>query len=204
RAPATPAVSGIELNFRRDATIYDGRFANNGWLQEAPTPMTKLTWDNAALTAPATAESLGVSNGDILEVRHEGRQLRVPAWISRGHARDTVTIPVGYGRSRAGRVGNGTGFNAFALRGSTAPSFGPAEVTVTGDEYELTSTQDHWALEGRNVVRSAHLEEFRANPAFAHEMEHMSLDKGITLMPQHEYTGYAWGMAIDMNARAGR
>jgi MoCo/4Fe-4S cofactor protein with predicted Tat translocation signal len=203
RAPATPAVSGIELNFRRDATVYDGRFANNGWLQETPKPMTKLTWDNAALLAPATAESLGVESGDILEVRHEGRLLRLPAWISPGHAPDSLTIPVGYGRTRAGRVGNGTGFNAFVLRGSTAPSFGPADVRATGDDYKLVSTQDHWTLEGRNVVRSAHLEEFKANPAFAHAMEHITIDKGITLLPERELTGYAWGMAIDMNACTG-
>jgi molybdopterin-containing oxidoreductase family iron-sulfur binding subunit len=197
------AVSGIELNFRRDATTYDGRFANNGWLQETPKPTTKLTWDNAALVAPATAEALGVENGDLLEVRHEGRLLRVPAWIQPGHAPDAISLSVGYGRTRAGRVGNGTGFNAYALRVSTAPWFGAAEVRASGDHYPLVSTQDHWTLEGRNVVRSAHLEAFRTNPAFAHEMEHLTLDRAVTLMPHHEYTGYAWGMAIDMNACTG-
>jgi len=203
RATAATAVSGLEVNFRRDPTVYDGRFANNGWLQEMPKPMTKLTWDNAALLAPSTAESLGVENGEILEVRHEGRLLRVPAWISPGHAADALTITVGYGRTRAGRVGNGAGFNAFALRGSTSPWYGSAEAAATGDEYELVSTQDHWVLEGRNVVRSAHLEEFKAKPTFAHEMEHLSLDQGITLLPHREYNGYAWGMAIDINACTG-
>ncbi len=203
RAAATPVVDGIEVNFRRDPTIYDGRFANNGWLQEAPKPMTKLTWDNAALVSPSTAESLGVRNGDVLEVQHDGRTLRIPAWVHPGHARDALTITLGYGRTRAGRVGTGTGFSAYALRGSAAPSFGPAEVRVTGDRYPLASTQDHWALEGRNVVRSAHLDEYRANPAFAGAMEHMTLDQGVTLMPHREYTGYAWGMAIDLNTCTG-
>jgi MoCo/4Fe-4S cofactor protein with predicted Tat translocation signal len=201
--PASPAVSGLEVNFRRDATVYDGRFVNNGWLQEMPKPMTKLTWDNAALIAPATAESLEVESGDIVEVRHDGRLLRIPVWITPGHAPDSITIPVGYGRTRAGRLGNGTGFNAYALRGSSAPYFGAAEAASTGDDYQLVSTQDHWTLEGRNVVRSAHLEEFKANPSFAHEMEHLKLDKGITLMPEYEYKGYAWGMAIDINACTG-
>jgi molybdopterin-containing oxidoreductase family iron-sulfur binding subunit len=200
-APAAPPA--LEVSFRRDPTVYDGRFANNGWLQEMPKPMTKLTWDNAALLAPATAEKLGVGNGDILDVRHEGRSLRVPAWITPGHAADSLTIAVGYGRTRAGRVGNGTGFNAYLLRGSTAPSFGAAEASATGDEYRLVSTQDHWTLEDRNAVRSAQLEEFRKNPAFAHGMEHLRLDPGITLMPTYEYKGYRWGMAIDMNACTG-
>jgi molybdopterin-containing oxidoreductase family iron-sulfur binding subunit len=203
RAEATTAVAGIEVNFRRDETVYDGRFANNGWLQEMPKPTTKLTWDNAALVAPSTAAALGVSSGDVLDVRHDGRLLRVPAWIHPGQAPDTLTISFGYGRSRAGRVGNGTGFNAFVLRGSGAPWFGAAEARASGDRYQLVSTQDHWTLEGRNVVRSAHLEEFRKNPAFAHEMEHLRLDRGITLLPTWDYTGYAWGMAIDMNACTG-
>ncbi|MCC7125840.1 MAG: TAT-variant-translocated molybdopterin oxidoreductase [Acidobacteria bacterium] len=200
---ATAAVAGVEVNFRHDETIYDGRFANNGWLQEMPKPMTKLTWDNAAVLSPATAERLGVENGDMLSVGHEGRSLTVPAWISPGHAADVLTISVGYGRTRAGRVGNGTGFNAYALRGSTAPWFGAAEVSTTGDRYQLVSTQDHWTLEGRNVVRSANLEEYQHTPAFAQAMEHLKLQDGITLMPHREYTGYKWGMAIDINACTG-
>jgi molybdopterin-containing oxidoreductase family iron-sulfur binding subunit len=203
RATAAAAVSGMEVNFRHDPTIYDGRFANNGWLQETPKPMTKLTWDNAALVAPATAETLGVKSGDLLEVRHEGRQLRVPVWISPGHVADALTISVGYGRTRAGRVGNGTGFNAYALRGSTSPWFGAAEVTTTGDTYALVSTQDHWTLEDRNIVRSANLEEFKTTPAFAGGMEHLKLDQGVSLYPEYEYQGYRWGMAIDMNACTG-
>ncbi|HQZ37408.1 MAG TPA: TAT-variant-translocated molybdopterin oxidoreductase [Vicinamibacterales bacterium] len=203
RLPAGTAVAGVEVNFRRDPTVYDGRFANNGWLQETPKPMSKLTWDNAALVGPATAERLGVGNGDILAVRHDGRLLRVPAWISPGHAPDTVSISVGYGRSRAGRVGNGTGFNAYALRGSGSVWYGAAEAAPTGDDYQLVSTQDHWSIEGRNTLRSAHLEEFKANPTFAREMEHMKLDQGITLMPHHEYAGHKWGMAIDLNTCTG-
>ena len=165
--------------------------------------MTKLTWDNAALVAPDTAEQLGVENGDILE-RDPRRPLAPGAGVDHaGHASESVTIAVGYGRTRAGRVGNGTGFNAYALRGSAAPYFGAAEATATGDDYRLVSTQDHWSLEDRNIVRSAHLEEFKANPNFAHEMEHLTLDTSISLMPDFEYTGYKWGMAIDMNACTG-
>ncbi|MCA1584752.1 MAG: TAT-variant-translocated molybdopterin oxidoreductase [Acidobacteria bacterium] len=202
-APNAPAAPVYEVIFRRDPTIYDGRFANNGWLQELPKPVSKLTWDNAALIAPSTAARLEVGNGDLIEVRHDGRLLRIPAWIIPGHAQNAVTITVGYGRTRAGRLGNATGFNAWALRGSNALWFGPAEIVKTGDTYDLVGTQDHWAIEGRNLVRSAHLEEYKANPDFAAEAEHMSLDRGITLYPNYEYTGYKWGMAIDLNTCTG-
>jgi molybdopterin-containing oxidoreductase family iron-sulfur binding subunit len=192
------------VNFRRDPTIYDGRFANNGWLQELPKPVTKLTWDNAALLAPSTAERLEIATGDVLQVTHEGRQLRVPAFVTPGHAQDAITIYLGYGRTRAGRVGNATGFNGYVLRGSTNPWFGPAEVANTGDDYWLVTTQDHWTLEGRNIVRSGTLETFKAQPTFAKEMEHLKLDQPISLYPAHDYSeGPQWGMSIDMNTCTG-
>jgi len=201
---ATTPVTGIEVNFRRDPTIYDGRFANNGWLQELPKPVTKLTWDNAALIAPATAERLGVANSDILEVRHEGRLLRVPAWISPGHAQDALTIHVGYGRTRAGRVGNAAGFNAYALRGGSSPWFGPAEVSASGDSHDLVSTQDHWSIEGRNIVRSATLEHYKAEPKFAKAMEVSEVGGKISLYGAYEFSApNQWGMAIDLNTCTG-
>jgi len=201
-AAPTPA-DGVEVNFKRDASIYDGRFANNGWLQELPKPVTKLTWDNAALVAPRTAEKLGVQNGDLLSVKVDDRSIDVPAWIDPGHAQNSVTIALGYGRTRAGRVGNGVGFNGYALRGSAAPWFASATVAKARGTHDLVSTQDHWSIEGRNILRSANLEDYKKNPAFAHEMEHMTLSEGLTLYPKWEYSGYSWGMAIDLNTCTG-
>jgi len=203
RITASAAVDGIEINFRRDETIYDGRFANNGWLQELPKPVTKLTWDNAALMAPSTAEANQLQAGDIIAIQHDGRTLNVPVWITPGHAKDAITVSVGYGRTKAGRVGNGTGFNTYALRGSTSPWYGAATITKTGDTYLLVGTQDHWSIEGRNIIRSAKLEDFKVAPAFAKEMEHVKLDKRISLYADKEYKGDQWGMAIDMNACTG-
>jgi molybdopterin-containing oxidoreductase family iron-sulfur binding subunit len=199
---ATPA-EGLEVNFRRDPTIYDGRFANNGWLQELPKPMTKLTWDNAALIAPSTAEANGLQSGDVVAIQHDGRALNVPVWITPGHARDSITLTVGYGRTRAGRIGNETGFNTYALRGSASPWFGAATIAKTGDTYDLVGTQDHWSIEGRNIIRSATLEEFKANPAFVKGMEHVPADKRISLYEDKAYLGDQWGMAIDMNTCTG-
>ncbi len=203
-AQAGTPIDGIEINFRRDPTIYDGRFANNGWMQELPKPMSKLTWDNAALIAPATAEAQRLHNGDVIAIKVGNREaLNVPVWIIPGHARDSITVFVGYGRRFAGRVGNGTGFNTYALRESANPYIAPATFTVTGDHYELVGTQDHWSIEGRNIVRSATLDDFKKNPTFVKEMEHVKLDRRISLYPDVEYRGHQWGMAIDLNTCTG-
>lgn len=196
-------IDGIEVNFRRDQTIYDGRYANNGWLQELPKPMSKLTWDTAAHISPATAAERGLHNGDVIAIQQDGRSIHAPVFVMPGHAKDSITITVGYGRTHAGRVGDGLGANAYALRGSNALFFGAATITDTGDDYDLAITQEHWAIEGRNLIRSATLEEFKKNPAFVKEMEHAKEGKRISLYADKEYRGQQWGMAIDMNACTG-
>ena len=111
---------GMELVFQPDPTIWDGRFANNGWLQELPKPLTRLTWDNVALISPALAERQGINTEDVIELRYRGRTLRVPAYIMPGQADETVTVSLGHGRWRAGRVGNGVGANVNVVRTSDA------------------------------------------------------------------------------------
>ena len=204
RVTASTPVEGLEINFRRDFTIYDGRFANNGWLQELPKPMSKMTWDAVVHVAPATAEANGLHNGAMVAIQHEGRSLHAPVFVMPGHAKDSMTITLGYGRAQAGRIGTKTGVNAYALRGSSAPHFGAATMTRTGDDYDLAMTQEHWAIEGRNLIRSATLEDFKKNPAFVKEMEHGVPKNGrISLYPDKEYRGQQWGMAIDMNTCTG-
>ena len=150
--------AGLEIVFRPDPTIWDGRFANNAWLQELPKPLTKLTWDNAALLSNATARKLGLTNGDVVELASGGRSVRAPVWVLPGHADDSVTVHLGYGRTRAGRVGTGAGFNAYALRTSGTPWFAHGlEIRKTGDRYPLVSTQHHFSMENRNLVRVATL-----------------------------------------------
>jgi molybdopterin-containing oxidoreductase family iron-sulfur binding subunit len=208
RVTAATAVDGMEINFRRDPTIYDGRFANNGWLQEMPKPMTKLTWDNAALIAPATAEAQGLENGDLIAISKPylgETPFRVPVWIIPGHAKDSITVTVGYGRTRAGRLGNDAGFNTYLVRESSALHVAPVSFTRTGDDYDLVGTQDHWSIEHTNILRSATLEDFKKNPAFVKEMEHGIPKDGrrISLYPDKEYRGQQWGMAIDLNTCTG-
>ena len=194
---------GLDVVFLPDPSIYDGRFANNAWLQELPKALTKLTWDNAALISPGTAARLALVSGDIVELKHGNTTIRIPVWIAPGHAPDTLTLHFGYGRLRAGRVGNGTGVDVSPLRTSAAPHvLTGVQLSKTGDTYELACTQDHWSLEGRNIVRVGTREQFEKDPTFAKKMEHQPLT-GITMLPEYKYEGYAWGMAIDQNVCTG-
>jgi Fe-S-cluster-containing dehydrogenase component len=201
--PPAPPPAGLELIFRPDPAVWDGRFANNGWLQELPRPLTKLTWDNAALVSPATAERLGLATEDLVELRYQGRAVRAPVWIMPGHVDDAVTVSLGYGRWRAGQLGTNAGYNAYALRTSDAPWFGPGlEVVKAGERYPLATTQEHFRMEGRNLVRAGGLTEYLAHPGFVHAMGHEPAPDQ-TLYPLVEYPEYAWGMAIDLNACIG-
>ena len=194
---------GLDVVFRPDPSVHDGRFANNAWLQELPKSLTKLTWDNGALVSPGTAARLSLVSGDVVELRQGANVIRVPVWIAPGHAPDTLTVHLGYGRTRAGRVGTGTGFNVNPLRTTAAPDIlTGVQLVPTGDVYQLASTQDHWSLEGRNLVRRATAEQFARDPQFAAKEEHLPLT-GITMLPNYEYDGYAWGMAIDQGVCTG-
>jgi len=202
-AQPRPQTSGLEVVFRPDPTVYDGRFANNAWLQETPKSLTKLTWDNAALISPSTATELSLVSGDIVELKHGNNTIRIPVWIAPGQAANTLTLHLGYGRERAGRAAAGTGFNVNPLRTTAAPDIlTGVELERTGDTYELASTQDHWSLEGRNLVRVATVDEFDEDPNFAAKLEHQPLT-GISMTPDFKYEGYAWGMAIDQNVCTG-
>jgi MoCo/4Fe-4S cofactor protein with predicted Tat translocation signal len=197
------ATEGLEVVFRPDPSVYDGRFANNAWLQELPKSLTKLTWDNAALVSPATAQRLDLVSGDVVELKRESRSLRIPVWIAPGHAADCLTLHLGYGRERAGRVANGIGFNVNVLRtDANQDVVSGVTLTKTGDSFELACTQDHWSLEGRDIVRVGTSDQFRQTPGFA--QKHAEAPKNlITLLPEYTYERYAWGMTIDQNVCTG-
>jgi len=200
--PAASAVtSGLELIIRPDPHVHDGTFSNNAWLQELPKPLTKLVWDNAAAISPATARRLGVEHGDVVELSFRGRSLRAPVWVLPGMADECVQATLGYGRTRAGAVGNGVGFNASLLRPLDAPWGGHGlEVRRTDAKHLFATTQEHGSMEERHPVRCATLAEFARRPDFAREDEP---DPGASLYPAVPYDGYAWGMAIDLNTCVG-
>ncbi|ADJ28060.1 TAT-variant-translocated molybdopterin oxidoreductase [Nitrosococcus watsonii] len=193
------ATSGMEIIFMPDPTVWDGQFTNNGWLQELPKPITKLTWDNAALISPRTAEKLELANEEVVVLRYQGRQVQAPIWIVPGHSDEAITVTLGYGRDKTGQVGTGTGFNAYALRSSKTPWFGRGlELVKTGKRHPLATTQHHHRLEGRDIVRTATLSEFQENPHFAQQES-----PSESLYPQFDYPGYAWGMTINQSACIG-
>lgn len=197
--PTEAAPAGLEINFRPDPTIWDGRFANNGWLQELPKPLTKLTWENAALLNPVTATKLGLANGDVVELGYAGQAVQAPVWLLPGHSEDAVTVHLGYGRTHAGRTGNGLGFNAYALRPAGTPWFGGGlTISKVSTGYELASTQVHHSMEGRNLIRVGTVTQFAADPEFVHAEEHHGVE--ISLYPKVDYTENAWAMAIDLTA----
>ncbi|MEO6811767.1 MAG: TAT-variant-translocated molybdopterin oxidoreductase [Isosphaeraceae bacterium] len=207
---------GIEILFRPDPTIWDGRFANSGWLQELPKPLTKLSWDNAALLSQRTADRLGVKamglhgESDMVSVVYQDRAIQLPAWIMPGHADESVTIHLGYGRLRGGTVGTGSGANAYALRTSVTPWIGVgAKVFNTGESYCLATMQHQQTMLGRNLVRTATVEEFRDHPKFAQEPdEHLSREMTLWENPdpqlrRQQGEGNAWGMTINLNTCIG-
>ena len=202
--------AGTELIFRADPTVWDGYYANNGWLQELPKPLTKLTWDNAALMGPAMANRLGVENTDVVELVYRDRRVNAPVWILPGHPDEAVTVHLGYGRRRAGQLGTNAGFDAYSIRSSTSPDFGGGlQVTPTGDTFDIYSTQDHHAMElegmgsmsrDRNLIRVSDIETFKDDPHVIQEMWEEPDPKRNLYPDEHAYDGpNAWGMVIDLN-----
>jgi molybdopterin-containing oxidoreductase family iron-sulfur binding subunit len=204
--PATELVAtgaGLELTFRPDPTIHDGRFANNGWLQELPKPVTTVTWDNVAAMSPATATRLGVENEDVLELSVSGRRVRAPVWIVSGHPDESIGVTLGYGRTAAGRLGSGAGFDAYSIRTSNALWRSNAlDVRKTGDRWRVAVTQDHHSMEGRHLARAVSADELSRNPSVVQEMGEAP-SPGLTLYSGHPSHDYAWGMAIDLGSCVG-
>ncbi|HEV2698658.1 MAG TPA: TAT-variant-translocated molybdopterin oxidoreductase, partial [Terriglobales bacterium] len=212
--PTSPAAgqNTTEIIFRPDPSIYDGQFANNGWMQELPKPMTKLTWDNPVLMSPAMADRLHVTKMDMVRVElQNGKYLELPVWVQAGHPDNSVTVFLGYGRTRVGRVGNEQGFNTYTLRTSDAPWFSNSvkQITKLGRQYILASTQGYQTMDvgedQRPLVRTATLEEYKKEANFNEDRppDNDTLYNQTQESALSEREPYAWGMAIDMNACVG-
>ena len=197
--------SQLEILFRPDVSVRDGRYANNGWLQELPRQFSSLTWDNAALISPELAKGAGLDNGDVVELTFRDRKLRAPVWIQPGQAKNSVTLPLGYGREIVGRVGRNVGFNAYALRTSDALWFaGGLTIQKTGDRHSLVSTQHHHDVTDRGILHDGTLDEFLADPHYAQKPEELPpLDYTLYDPSEYPYKGYKWGMVIDLNVCIG-
>jgi MoCo/4Fe-4S cofactor protein with predicted Tat translocation signal len=217
--PETNVVSAnaMEVIFHPDPLIFDGSRANNAWLQETPKPVSNVCWENPVLISPNQAKNAGLVTGDIVEIDVNGRKVKGPIWPQPGHPDNSITIYLGYGREKAGRVGGGAGeaslvgFNAYKLRASDAPLFAPGNIKKVSSGYVFAHPQGFQYIDvsdlpkdysddlvGRHIVRKATLEDFLRNPEFAKE-EAEAPPPEMTLYPNYQYTELKWGMTIDMN-----
>ena len=227
QAETKPATSGgLEISILPDPCVYDGRFTNNGWLQELPNPLTKITWDNVALVSPATAKRLVLNQGgdekefvggtqgstfintkggnlfsDLVKLNYEGVDIEkpVPMWIAPGQPDDVLTIYMGYGRTRTGRVGADLGYSAFDVRKSNAMYFGTGNVNKIGEKATIASTQIHFNMEGRDLLRVWDVNDFE-NEVKHGEQEDFYKE---SMYPGFKYNGNKWGMTIDLNSCVG-
>jgi len=224
--PMTTASGSLEIAILPDPCVYDGRFTNNGWLQELPNPLTKITWDNVALVSPNTAARLILNRGndpdeisggergtsfintrgsnmtaDTVTLTYQGTNIQkpVPVWISPGQPDDVVTIFMGYGRTRAGRVGTDLGYSAYDVMRSNAMNFGSGNIAKTGEKAMIASTQIHFNMEGRDLLRVFDLDEFQKNPNLGHQEDFYPK----SMYPRYEYNGNKWGMTVDLNSCVG-
>ncbi len=210
--------SEVQIVFRTDPSIYDGRFANNGWLQELPKPLTKLTWDNAALVSLNTARRLGLDNTigwkggevivDNIRIDYRNQSIICPTWIMPGQPDDVITVHLGYGRRRTGRVGNGKGFDSYQIRYSDSPwAAAGVRVEKAPGRFHLAVTQLHFNMQGRDILRTNTLAEYlkgdHADDHGGHAKTHVPKPDETLYGNVHEYEGHAWGMAIDANSCIG-
>jgi MoCo/4Fe-4S cofactor protein with predicted Tat translocation signal len=185
----------------------DGRHNNNAWLLECPDPVTRLVWTNVASMSPQTAAKIGVTDGDVVELKVVEYRIELPVHIQPGNTDGVISVQAGWGRTHAGKIGNGVGANPSLLLGDfdSEQTTGPCRnitsviVTRTGRREKLASAQGHDYLEARPIISEATYEEYQANPKAGHEREH----KLISLWPEHPYTGNRWGMTIDLSSCIG-
>ena len=190
---------GLEVVFLPDNKVWDGDQVNNTWLLEIPDPITRITWDNAALIGPSTAKQLGVENGDMIRVSVGGASVEIVAWVQPGQADGVVGLPLGWGRSKAGQNAVGAGFDVYPLRTTAAPHYaGGAKVEKLGSTYPISQTQEHDFMEGRPLAVDATVAEYRERPQFG-QWASPDFSAG-PLWQTVDYTkGLQWGMVIDLN-----
>jgi len=212
-AEAKASATGIEVGFYPSAAAWDGRFANNGWMQEAPDPITKLTWGNAAMISPATAREQKLEDGDVISISRGSYKLEAAVMVQPGHTDNCVSISIGYGRVKCGRVGKDVGYNANLIRTSDAYWFGDGfAITVTGRKVIHATTQEHGTLDDKSVnaehlnerpiLRETTLEEYKKSPKVIEEMS--EVPELHSIYPEVKYDkGNQWGMAIDLTSCTG-
>ena len=204
----TEVSNNFSLHIKESYAVRDGRFANNGWLQELPHPVSKIVWDNYAAISPKTASELGLNSNDLVEISTGKTSLQIPVFIQPGTSDNSITIETGYGRKIGGTVGTGIGFNANTLiQSSTGLSpwlYSDVKVQKVAGKYKLVTAQTVYAFnegltkdlpEKRGIIKEGTVNEYLKNANFLHKEKH----ELKSVNPFYDYTGVKWGMSIDMN-----
>jgi len=197
-APTVPPAP-FEIVYFADAKVHDGGFSENEWLQELPDPVTRISWDNAALVSAPTARSIPASTGDVVHLEVGDRSVRAPLFVLDGMAEGVVALALGYGHEIPDRVSTGVGANAYALRRAKAPWADDMRPGAVSGTWELARVQEHESMEGRPIALHKRLDEYRKDPGFARELN----ETPPTLYDLQPSGGRQWGMAIDLNACTG-
>ena len=194
---------GMALTVYTSVGVFDGRHANNPWLQELPDPVTKVCWDNFLAVSVADAAELGLEDEVIVEVNG----LRVPVLVQPGQADGTCSIAMGYGRTVAGKVADNVGANAFSLVDDSSGFrdfvVSGVDIQKTGDKYELARTQTHNSMEGRPIVRETSLAAYKKDPSAGNHFHAEAEAHHDSMYPEKKFDGYHWGLAIDLNKCVG-
>jgi len=216
---SVPSKDNIEIVKAHDYSMDDGRYNNNGWMQEFPDPITKMTWENAALISPTMAKDFdlwsgikfgpiegdaGIVTGDVIEITAHGVTITAPVLIVPGHADYSITLPLGYGRTMTGRVGEGSGFDVYPIRTTEAPYFETgATIKKLGHHYRFAVTQDHFSMEGRPLIKEAPKDYFERHPDFvSYTEEPAAFDHGFYNTPPMKAV-HEWAMSIDLTTCVG-
>ena len=189
----------LEFVFQPSYSLYDGRFANNGWLLELPDPVTKISWDTAALVNRQAAAEMKLENGDLIRLERNGFSLELPVCIIPGQADHVITLSFGYGRSAAGQIGNQIGANVYKLRNHNQEYYTSDILLSKTDRHQTpTNVQESDFAQGRPLIREATMAVYQQRPHFARELApHPPLQ---SLWKEHTYqTGFQWAMVIDLN-----
>lgn len=202
-----PGFGDIELQLIESIAIGNGKKANNPWLQELPDPISKICWDNYASISAINASELGLETGDIVSIISNSKEIEIPILIQPGQAKNTISIAMGYGREKAGKVGNKVGKNVFQfahiVNENVQNQINDVKISKTNHKYLFALTQTHHSMEGRAIVRETTLDNYIKNPSSGNEMHEKYHEKAGSLYKDQVHIGYHWGLSIDLNACTG-
>jgi MoCo/4Fe-4S cofactor protein with predicted Tat translocation signal len=204
---------------KESETMGDGRWANNGWLQELPSSVAKIVWDNYAAVSPATAKQMELKSNDVVKITIDGRSINIPVFVQPGVAEGQFVIELGYGRTVAGTVGTEVGVNANVLMAKSPAItywlYNNVNVEKTGDTYEIVSTIEHYPIDEekykdiqfrRNIIQEGTYSQYKANPEFlSPKLDKLAKENNFPSLAgtEHKYLGVKWAMAVDLNKCTG-